>query len=178
MARFRRNFIPGATFYVSLSLADGQSSALVDHIAALRGAMHDAREKAPFEIKALVILPNHFHAIVTLPQGDDDFAGRWRLINSGFTSTITAAKNSMIRDADDEYALWQKRYWEHAISDATELARHIEYIHFNPVKHGLVERASEWPHSSFHRFVRRGLLPGNWASNTALAGEDFGEFEG
>jgi putative transposase len=177
MARYNRNFTPGGTFYVTLSLADRQSSALVDHIAALRTAMHRAREKAHFGIKALVVLPNHLHAVVTLPQGDDDFTGRWRLINSGFASAIAAVDSSINCDADDEYALWQKRYWEHAISDDTDLARHIEYIHFNPVKHGLVERVSEWPHSSFHRYVRRGLLPDDWASTAVLPGEDFGEFE-
>jgi putative transposase len=177
MARYPRIFIPGGTFYVTLSLADRHSSALVDHIDALRVAMQVARGKAPFKVKALVILPNHLHAVLILPQGDDDFAGRWRQINSGFTSAIAKADPSNTVSAQDEYALWQRRYWEHTIHDDTDLARHIEFIHFNPVKHGLVDRVSQWPHSSFHRYVQRGLLPVDWTSTVPLAGEEFGEFE-
>ena len=177
MAGHRRKFNPGGTFYYTLSLADRQSSALVDHIAALQAAMRDARAKAPFKIEAIVILPNHFHAILTLPQRDDGFTERWRHINNSFTIAVAAASPPTPREARGEYALWQERYWEHAIRDETDLARHIEYIHFNPVKHRMVERVADWPHSSFHRYVRRGLLPGDWASTAPCAGEDFGEFE-
>ena len=174
MARYRHNFTPGGTFYFTVSLADRQSSALIEHLSALRSAMRDARAKAPFKIEAIVTLPNHLHAILTLPLGDDDFTGRWRHINGGFASAVSTANPTT---PPGEFALWEERYWEHAIRDESDLARHIEYIHFNPVKHGLVERVSEWPHYSFHRYVRHGLLPGDWAGTVPLSAEDFGEFE-
>jgi putative transposase len=177
MVRHRHNFRPGGTFFFTLSLADHQSSALVDHMPALTKAMRDARTRAPFKIEAIVILPNHLHAILTMPEGDSDFPARWRHINSGFTIAVTTANPSAPRDARSEYALWQERYWEHMIRDEADFARHTEYIHGNPIMHNLVARASEWPHSSFHRYVRRGLLPADWAGTAKFAPEDFGEFE-
>ena len=103
----------------------------------------------------MVVLPDHLHAVMTLPPDDADFSGRWRRIKSLFTRQILAQGQAIARDRRGEYGLWQKRFWEHTVRDELDLRRHVDYIH-NPVKHGLVKRVSDWPHSSFHRYVHQG----------------------
>jgi putative transposase len=117
-------------------------------------------------------LPDHLHAIRTLPPGDADFASRWRQIKSGFSRALPSAQlrsRSQVRRR--ETGFWQRRFWEHAIRDDRDFERHVDYIHFNPVKHGYVTRVCDWPYSSFHRYVNNGLLPADW-------GGDLGEIEG
>jgi putative transposase len=164
MVRYRRNHLPGGTFFFTVALANRQSSLLLDHIDVLRAALRETRRASPFTIDAIVILPEHLHAILTLPTGDADFPGRWRRIKSRFTIGALAARAVAARDARGEYNIWQKRYWEHTIRDDTDFARHADYIHFNPVKHGLVARPADWPHSSLHRYIRRFHLPPNWSA--------------
>ncbi len=151
MVRYRRNLLPGGTFFFTVAAADRRTSILVDHIDALRAAFSEARRIAPFTIDAIVVLPEHLHAIFTLPEGDADFPGRWRRIKSRFTLAVLATGQPAPRDHRGEYAIWQKRYWEHTIRDDNDLTRHIDYIHKNPVKHGLVTNPHDWPHSSLHR---------------------------
>jgi putative transposase len=122
-----------------------------------------------------VILPDHLHAILTLPEDDADFSGRWRRIKGDFSSRMIAAGVSVSRHPNGDYALWQRRFWEHTIRDEDDYARHVEYIHFNPLKHGLVSRVREWPYSSFHRYVRLGILPNDWAGDVSGGGVNFGE---
>jgi REP-associated tyrosine transposase len=126
-------------------------------------------------IDAVVVLPDHLHAIFTLPNGDVDFSGRWRRIRGHFSSYMVTAGYFTRRHPNGDYALWQRRFWEHTIRDDKDFARHVDYIHFNPVKHGLVSPVSDWPHSSFHRYVRQGLLPEDWAGDAAEGGTNFGE---
>jgi putative transposase len=126
-------------------------------------------------IDAIVILPDHLHAILTLPEDDADFSGRWRRIKGHFSSRMIAAGASVSRHPNGDYALWQRRFWEHTIRDEDDYARHVEYIHFNPLKHGLVSRVREWPYSSFHRYVRLGILPNDWAGDVSGGGVNFGE---
>ena len=140
---------------------------LIDRIDALRNAFSATRDERPFTIDAIVILPEHLHAIMTLPDGDGDFSGRWRRIKGQFTRQLIAAGVSVERNARGEYALWQSRFWEHTIRDDGDLTRHIDYIHYNPVKHGHVSRVKDWPLSSFHRYVRDGLLPPDWAGDAS-----------
>jgi putative transposase len=156
MVNYRRNVLPGGTFFFTVTLADRRSSALVEQIELLRQAFVAARAERPFEIDAIVILPDHLHAIFTLPDGDPDFAGRWRRIKGHFSSSLLQARLPLKRSRNGELALWQRRYWEHTIRDERDFARHVDYIHFNPVKHGLVRRVRDWEHSSFHRYVREG----------------------
>jgi REP-associated tyrosine transposase len=119
--------------------------------------------------------PNHLHAILTLPQGDADFAGRWRRIKGYFSTRLLVAGIAIRRHANGELALWQRRYWEHTIRDDADFARHVDYIHYNPVKHRLAARVCDWPYSSFHRYVRRGILPQDWAGDMDEGGSGYGE---
>src|SRR6185437_446847 len=167
MVRYRRNFVAGGTFFFTATLWDRTSSALTDHIAALRAAMRETRRSQPFAIDAIVVLPEHLHIVMTLPDGDTDYPNRWRLIKRRFTDAILKSSAPVVRHRNGEVALWQRRFREHTIRDEKDFERHVDYIHFNPVKHGLVTRVSDWPHSSFHRYVREGLLPEDW-------GGDFG----
>ena len=126
-------------------------------------------------IDAVVILPDHLHAIMTLPSDDFDFSGRWRRIKSHFTRQVAARGAAGGRNHKGEYTLWQRRFWEDTIRDEEDFERHFEYVHFNPVKHGLVSRVRDWPHSSFHQFVGHGLLPEDWAGVADDAKMKFGE---
>ncbi len=118
----------------------------------------------PFHVEGWVVLPDHLHCIWTLPRGDDDFAMRWRLIRSGFSHALPAVeRRSRVRVYRRELGIWQRRFRVHLIHDEEDYRRHMDYLHFNPVKHGYVERVSEWPYSTFHRLVARGVYPPDWA---------------
>ncbi len=175
MVLYRRNVVPGGTYFFTLTLADRRSSALVDHIGVLRAAFRRARHERPFAINAIVVLPDHLHAVLTLPPDDADYSGRWRLIKTLFSNGVLAARGPLARHRNGELALWQRRFWEHTIRSEVDLARHVDYIHFNPVKHGLVSRVRDWPHSSFHLYVRQGLLPEDWAGDVSAAQDGYGE---
>ena len=175
MVRYRRNVIAGGTFFFTVTLADRRSSMLIQHVSALRSAFRVARNDRPFSIDAVVILPDHLHAIMTLPPDDADFSGRWRRIKGHFSSQLIAAGVALRRNPNGELALWQRRFWEHTIRDDGDFARHVDYIHFNPVKHGLVSRVRDWPYSSFHAYVRRGVLPRDWGGDIRDGGQNYGE---
>ena len=122
-------------------------------------------QKRPFTVDAMVVLPDHLHCIWTLPPGDADFATRWRLIKTWFTRHVDAALHSAVNTArarKGEQAVWQHRYWEHLLRDERDFIRHVEYIHFNPVKHGYVLSPIEWPYSSFGRYVEDGRYAQDW----------------
>jgi putative transposase len=175
MVSYRRNFLPGGTYFFTVTLADRRSAALFDHIDALRAAFRVARRERPFAIDAVVILPDHLHAILSLPPNDADFSGRWRRIKGHFSGALIEAGIELNRSPNGDLALWQRRFWEHTIRDESDFSRHADYIHFNPVKHGLASRVRDWPHSSFHRHVREGLLPVDWAGDAREDGAGFGE---
>jgi REP-associated tyrosine transposase len=175
MPQYRRAKINGCTFFFTVVLADRSSNLLVDQIDRLRQAYRAVQERRPFETIAICILPDHVHAIWALPEGDADFSTRWGLIKSGFSRGLTAQPRSESKIAKREKGVWQRRYWEHAIRDEADLERHIDYIHFNPVKHGHVTRVADWPHSSFHRYVERGALVAGWGGEIKDALGSFGE---
>jgi putative transposase len=177
MVGYRRNFVPGGTFFFTVTLADRRSKILVERIDLVRNALRAARRERPFAIEAIVILPDHLHAIFTLPSGDSDFSGRWRRIKGHFSSALIEVSTELKRRPNGDLALWQRRFWEHTIRDEVDFERHVDYIHFNPVKHALVRRVRDWPYSSFHRYVRDGMLPDDWAGDAGDGGEDFGERE-
>src|ERR1041384_761350 len=120
MVRYRRNFVPGGTYFFTVTLDDRTSSALVDHVSALRMAFRVARHERPFMIDAIVILPEHLRAIWRLPEGDCDFSGRWKRIKAYFTHRLVAAGATVKRHGNGEYALWQRRFWEHTIRNETD----------------------------------------------------------
>ena len=175
MVNYRRNFVPGGRYFFTITLADRRSNLLVNHVGLLRSSFRAARRERPFAIDAIVILPEHLHAILTLPSDDADFSGRWRRIKGHFATELLDSSIKLARRPNGDLALWQRRFWEHTIRDDGDLARHVDYIHFNSVKHGLVQRVYDWPHSSFHRYVREGLLPEDWAGDAGDKGQDFGE---
>jgi putative transposase len=134
-------------------------------VALLRSAVRTVRAARPFEVNAMVVLPDHLHCIWTLPPGDADFATRWRLVKTWFTKHCDPAWRAApgrVRAAKKEQALWQHRYWEHALRDENDFARHVENIHYNPVKHGLASAPISWPYSSFHRYVEAALYSADW----------------
>lgn len=176
MPNYRRAKISGGTFFFTLTLADRLSDLLTREIDRLRRIYAEVQARRSFETVAVCILPDHLHAIWSLPPGDADFAMRWNLIKGGFSRGLPAAARSFSKVAKREKGIWQRRYWEHAIRDEADLARHIDYIHFNPVKHGLVSRVRDWPHSSFHQYVKRGDLPADWGGDVRFALDgSFGE---
>jgi len=175
MVRYRRNLAVGGTFFLTATLADRRSRALTEHVAALRSAVKMTRRQHPFTIDAVVVLPDHLHFIMTLPDGDANFPIRLSLIKRRFTTAVVKAGAAVSRYPNRELALWQRRYWEHTIRDEKDLERHVNYIHFNPVKHCLVTTVRDWPYSSFHLYVRRGLLPEDWGGNSRQEGASFGE---
>jgi putative transposase len=158
--RYRRAWVPGGTYFFTVALADRTRPLLTDHIQLLRQTVADVRLRHPFEILAMVVLPDHLHCIWQLPEGDSAYSTRWALIKSAFSREIMPTESiSLSRHLKRERSIWQRRYWEHCIRDLDDLSRHIDYIHFNPVKHGHAERAIDWPYSSIHRYVRQGVLP-------------------
>jgi REP-associated tyrosine transposase len=161
----------------TVTLADRRSNVLVDHVDLSRNALRVARQERPFVIDAIVILPDHLHAILTLPPGDSDFSGRWRRIKGHFSSALINASIELKRKPNGDLALWQRRFWEHTIRDEEDFARHVDYIHFNPVKHALVQRVRDWPYSWFHRYVKEGILPDDWAGDAGEGRGSFGERE-
>jgi putative transposase len=164
MTDYRRYRLAGGTYFFTVNLADRNRTLLVDHIDTLREAFRDVKAAHPFEIDAIVIMPEHLHTIWTLPDGDHDFSQRWRQIKSAFSREIAKEEQiSKSRLRKQERGIWQRRFWEHAIRNEEDFRRHVDYIHFNPVKHGYVQNVSDWPHSSFHRYVRLGVLPEDWA---------------
>ncbi|MBX3698357.1 MAG: transposase [Dokdonella sp.] len=175
--RYRRADIAGGTSFFTVNLADRTSALLVDHVATLRAAVAHVEQRHPFRIDAWVVLPDHLHAVWSLPEGDRDFAVRWALIKGNFSRAV--AQGECISDSrrqKGERGIWQRRYWEHLIRDEADLESHVSYIHINPVKHGLVARAADWPWSSIHRAIRHGYVTSDWACDpVALRVEDGGD---
>jgi putative transposase len=163
MPDYRRNRISGATYFFTVNLRDRRSNLLVVRIDVLRHAVRTVRRRYPFHIDAWVVLSDHMHCLWTLPEGDADFPRRWRDIKTVFSKSLPATEQrSAVMLERGERGIWQRRYWEHTIRDDRDYAAHMDYIHFNPVKHGLVEHAADWPFSSFQRCVTMGLYPAHW----------------
>ena len=147
----------------------------------LSAAIKEVQAQYPFFIEAWVLLPEHIHAIWTLPDGDTDYSKRWGLIKAKFSKEGKAIFHAEqfsnpSRVKRRETTIWQRRFWEHAIRDDADFQKHLDYIHYNPVKHGLVVRIGDWPYSTFHRYVRDGFYPENWGGDISFEPHDgFGE---
>ena len=161
--RYRRIKISGASYFFTVNLAERNSHLLVTHVDLLREAVRYVKNTHPFVIDAMVIMPNHLHALWTLPENDSDYSTRWGLIKSSFSRQIPAIERvSNSRQRKGERGVWQRRFWEHLIRDDADYENHIDYIHYNPVKHGYVKRACDWQHSSIHRYIKAGVLNAHW----------------
>ena len=170
MSRYRRYFIPGGTFYFTV-VTHRRRPILTSRPARshLRKAIQTVRKKRPFQTVAMVLLPDHLHAIWILPSDDSDYPTRWSQIKETFTrSFLKAGGSEGFRNASRirrrERGIWQRRFWEHTVRDEDDLKRCFDYIHWNPVKHGLVERVQDYPWSTFHRHARQGEYDLVWGS--------------
>ena len=164
--RYRRTRQPGGTYFFTVNLAERSSSLLTDHVDDLRRVVSSVKRNHPFGILAWVVMPDHLHAIWTLPENDGDCATRWMLIKAGFSRSIPKGERVRTsRLAKGERGVWQRRFWEHLVTDDNDLERHVDYVHINPVKHGHAARAADWPYSSIHGYIRRGWLPKDWAAS-------------
>jgi putative transposase len=168
MPDYRRNRVPGATYFFTVNLLDRRSDLLVARIDALREAVRQVRRRRPFHIDAWVVLPDHMHCLWTLPEGDSGFPARWRDIKTEFAKSLPAIEQrSPVMVRRGERGNWQRRFWEHTIRDDRDYAAHMDYVHFNPVKHGLAQTPADWPFSSFPRCVARGLYSACWLGGAA-----------
>ena len=168
MPNYHRRFRPGGTFFFTL-VTYRRARFLCDDVARtlLRAAIEQRRSKYPFRTDAMVLLPDHQHAIWTLPEGDADFSRRWGLIKKSFTQAWTATGGwegaiSDSRERNRRRGVWQRRFWEHTIRDERDYEKHLDYIHYNPIKHGHVKCAHAWKWSSFHRLEREGVYERQW----------------
>ncbi|WP_425616229.1 transposase [Anatilimnocola sp. NA78] len=170
MSDYRRNFVPGGTFFFTL-VTERRAPLFANESARtlLGEALRECQAKHPFKVVAMVLLPDHFHALWELPAGDDDFSTRWKNIKSAFTRRWLAQggreqprRRSRVREK--RRGVWQRRFWEHTIRDLVDLENHFDYIHFNPVKHGYVNRVRDWQPSTFHRWVEHGHYDIQWGA--------------
>jgi len=174
--RYRRATVKGGTYFFTVSLADRNATTLVDNVQLLREVIRTVKTRHPFHIDAMVILPEHLHAMWTLPEGDSDFSTRWMLIKAAFSRQIAKGEPlcaSRVKKA--ERGVWQRRYWEHLIRDDRDYEKHVDYIHYNPVKHGYVIRASDWRYSSIHRYIANGVVSGDWGMANVDVESGYGE---
>jgi putative transposase len=166
MPNYVRSYLHGGSYF--FTVVTHERKPIFDNgcaVGLLRDVVREVRAQMPFTIDAWVVLPNHLHAVWTMPSEDADFSKRWGLIKAGFS-----------KRAGIEGAVWQPRFWEHRIRDDRDFETHINYTYINPVKHGYVESVIDWPWSSFHRDVKRGLYPANWGSNIRVSeSQDYGE---
>ena len=167
--RYRRVKLEGATYFFTLVTHERRKLfADPELVALLYAAIARIQARHPFEQIAQVVLPDHLHAIWQLPPDDADYSMRWRLIKEAFTKTYLKLHHppeiNASRQKKGEQGLWQRRFWEHLIKDDKDFADHVDYIHLNPVRHGLAAAPREWPHSSFAAWVARDVYAPNWGS--------------
>ena len=173
--RYRRSDVAGGTYFFTVNLQDRTQATLIEHIELLRGVFANTKRKHPFQIDAMVVLPDHLHCIWTLPVNGNGFATRWRVIKAVFSREMRKAEPiTPGQRRRRERGIWQRRYWEHLIRDEYDYIRHVDYIHFNPVKHGYVTRAADWQYSSIHRYIRSGDISPDWGI-TARDNSNYGE---
>ncbi|HRH80863.1 MAG TPA: transposase [Thiobacillaceae bacterium] len=167
MPDYRRAWRPGGTYFFTVNALGRQGNDLLTrNIEWLRTVVRQVKVAHPFRVHGWVVLPDHMHCVIELPPQDTDFATRWRLIKAGFSKGLPATETrSAVRLARGERGIWQRRYWEHLIRDARDFEAHLDYVHFNPVKHGHVARVADWPYSTFHQHVAAGRYPADWAGS-------------
>ncbi|MFZ0051522.1 MAG: transposase [Desulfobaccales bacterium] len=182
MPRYLRAWVPGGTFFLTVVTFNRRK--IFNHPQGrriLRKAVNQIIGEFPFSLDAWVLMADHLHTIWTLPKGDTNYGKRVGLIKANFSKAakIWFHDKSMMnlsRQYRREITIWQRRFWEHSIRDEEDLAKHLDYLHYNPVKHGLVQRVRDWPYSSFHRLVKQGIYPIDWGEGVSFdIKEDFGE---
>jgi putative transposase len=174
MPNYSRTYMPGARYFFTVNLEDRHGALrLTDQALGLRSAFAYARARRPFDVEAIVVLPDHLHTIWRLPEGDADFSVRWSLLKGCFSRALEAGEPlSASRARKRERGIWQRRFREHVVRDETDLERHLDYIHYNPVKHAA--SPAEWRYSSFRRFVEKGWYAPDWAAGESVKAMDMG----
>ena len=164
MPNYRRHRLEGGCYFFTINLLERhENSLLVQHIDLLRDVVRRVRRKHPFHIDGWVILPDHMHCVWTLPAGDYDYSMRIRLIKTLFSKALPKNEyRSEVRQQNGERGIWQRRFWEHTISDDHDYATHMDYLHYNPVKHGHVSAVADWPYSTFSKLVQLDVYPQDW----------------
>jgi len=168
MTRWRRVFVPGGTFFFTVVTERRKAILTTAKGRVLLGTvMRECQQHWPFEVMGIVLLPDHLHAILRLPSEDVDYPKRWGWMKKEFTKRWLDAggieqQRSPSRQKNRRRGVWQRRYWEHCIRDQDDFSRHMNYLHFNPVKHQYVPCPADWPWSTFHRYVREGVYEANW----------------
>ena len=183
MPQYRRAWIEGGTYFFTVVTYNRRPILTTDDARPLlHSAWMDVRTRFPFSTLAVCLLPDHLHCLWSLPEGDANYPVRWKEIKRLFTKSYLSQigpgePRNASRLKRNEAAVWQRRFWEHTIRDQEDLLRHTDYIHYNPVKHGLVKRAADWPWSSFHRYVREGYYEVEWgeAEGESVVGLECGE---
>lgn len=168
MSDYRRWYVPGGTYFFTVVVQNRRPLFATTDVRALLGnAIRSICDESPFQTIAMVLLPDHLHAIWQLPPGDDAYSSRWQRINSRFTTDLRCSGYSMpivsqTRRERGEHGIWQRRFWEHVVRDEAELEAYFDYIHWNPVKHGYVKHPADWEPTTFHRHVDSGHYPREW----------------
>jgi len=182
MPHYLRPRIPGGTFFFTVVTFRRRKLLITEESRGiLEKTINKVQSQYPFISEAFVLLPDHLHTIWTLPAGDTDFSKRWGLIKANFSKGTKALFHmkqlvNPSRKQRQETTIWQRRFWEHLIRDDDDFQKHFDYLHYNPVKHGLVQRVKDWPHSSFHRYVKEGIYPEDWGAEVSFSPDDaFGE---
>ena len=179
MSRYRRSLAEGATYFFTVDTYHRQKLLTHPQVRdAPRVAIERTRLSMPFEINAWVLLPDHLHAIWTMPVGDAAYGKRWGMIKAQVSrrcAHLVEPSHAMSRIKRHEIDFWQRRFWEHQIHDDLDYQRHMDYIHYNPLKHGLVKQVAQWPYSTFHRYVNDGIYPGDWSIDPGEVTGDAGE---
>lgn len=170
MPNYRRSYQAGGTFFITIVTYKRQpfftNSLIRSH---LKWAITTVKLELPFSIPAQVLLPDHWHLLMTLPEGDFAYSKR-----VGKIKALTTKRCKQDSSLDTRHSIWQKRFWEHQIRDNLDLNKHIDYIHINPIKHGLVDTPEKWPFSTYHKYVKDGFIEKNWGTALELDG-NFGE---
>ena len=174
--RYRRTYVPGATYFFTFNLLDRKSNLLTNNISNLRQAFRKIKGEQMFFIDAIVILPDHLHTLITFPDNHANFSVLWNQLKGAFSRSIPG--NEMVgcsRKSKRERGIWQRRFWEHLIKDELDFENHFNYIHYNPVKHGYVESPNQWKYSSIHKAIHSGILDKYWASHFKANNKCYGE---
>lgn len=168
MPDYRRVYVPGGTYFFTV-VTDQRRTFLTETSArdCLRAAFDETMQWKPFVVEAICLMPDHLHCLWTLPAQDEDYSSRWRRLKGAFTRRWLAqggeeGPRNASKVRKNERAVWQRRGWEHAIRDEDDFTRHMDYIHYNPVKHGLTKRPHDWPWSTFQRYRAQGRYEDDW----------------
>ena len=169
--RSPRSHAPGPCYFFTVVTHD-RRPILITEIDRLRSAFRILLARHPFTLEAIVILPDHLHTMWRMHEEDGDFSMRWRVLKRLFSTRLEAPIPNESRARKREKSVWQRRFWDHVIRDDDDWRRHLDYLHYNPVRHGYCDEPGEWPYSSFARMVARGWYEPDWGRSEPALGSD------